>query len=59
MSGPDGRRGKLPEIVMDRDAITFALTIRIRENGPLQLILRCDQDGEIYTSIRPASDKSR
>ena len=59
MSAPNGRRGKLPEILTDRDTITFVLTIRIREGGPPQLILRCDQNGEIYASIRPASDKSR
>jgi hypothetical protein len=54
MNGPDGRRGRLPEIRTDIDTITFVMTVQMREGGTRQLVLRCDREGEIYASIVPA-----
>jgi hypothetical protein len=53
MSGPDGRRGKAPDIHTEQDTVTFVLTIGVRAGVSPQLVLRCERDGEIYVSIRP------
>jgi hypothetical protein len=53
MNGPDSRRGRLPEIRADLDAITFVMIVRMREGDTRQLVLRCEQNGEIYASIAP------
>ena len=48
----DGQRGKLPEIKADQDTITFVMTIAERDGISRKLVLRCERDGEIYSSIR-------
>jgi hypothetical protein len=50
-----GRRGELPEIRTDPDAITFVLTIATRQGQTPKLVVRCERDGEIYASILAAS----
>jgi len=50
----DLRRGKLPEIRSEEDTITFLLMIGVPNGVSSQLVLRCERDGEIYASIRPA-----
>jgi hypothetical protein len=51
MATNHGRRGELPEIRTDPDAITFVLTIAARQGQTPKLVLRCERDGEIYASI--------
>jgi hypothetical protein len=51
MATNHGRRGELPEIRTDPDAITFLLTIATRQGQTPKLVLRCERDGEIYASI--------
>ena len=55
MGRDQGHRGKVPEIRTDQDTITFVLTITVREGTTAKLVLRCDRDGGIQASIRPAS----
>jgi len=58
MGRDQGHRGKVPEIRTDQDTITFVLTITVREGREettAKLVLRCDRDGGIQASIRPAS----
>ncbi|GAC1472464.1 MAG: hypothetical protein PVSMB7_25170 [Chloroflexota bacterium] len=55
----DLRRGKLPDIRTEEDRITFLLTIGVPNGACSQLVLRCERDGEIYASIRPATVKDR
>jgi hypothetical protein len=53
----DQRPGSLPDIRSDRGGITFI----IAQAGPPQrepLVIRCDTDGEIWLSIRPAAAPS-
>jgi hypothetical protein len=51
MGTDHGRRGELPEIRTDPDAITFVLTIATRRGQTPKLVVRCERDGEIYASI--------
>ena len=55
----DSRRGKLPDIRSEEDTITFLLTIGVPNGVSSQLVLRCERNGEIYASIRPAVVKDR
>jgi hypothetical protein len=51
---PDRRPGRLPDIRSGETNIRFLLTIAFPSGAPYQLILRCEQDGEIYASIKSA-----
>jgi hypothetical protein len=53
MATNQGRRGVLPEIRTDPDAITFVLTIAGRQGQAPKLVLRCERDGELLASILP------
>jgi hypothetical protein len=55
MATNHGRRGELPEIRTDPDAITFVLTIATRQGQTPKLVVRCERDGEIYASILAGS----
>jgi hypothetical protein len=55
MATNNGRRGELPEIRTDPDAITFVMTIAARQGQTPKLVLRCERDGEIYVSILAGS----
>jgi hypothetical protein len=55
MATNHGRRGELPEIRTEPDAITFVLTIATRQGQTPKLVVRCERDGEIYASILTGS----
>jgi hypothetical protein len=55
MGRDHGQRGKLPEILTNQDTVTFVLTIELNEETTAKLVLRCERDGGIYSSIRPAA----
>ena len=58
MATNQGRRGELPEIRTDSNAITFVLSIAARQGQTPKLVLRCERDGEIYASIlKPSTEK--
>jgi hypothetical protein len=42
----------VPEIVANRDTITFVMTVAERDGVSRKLVVRCERDGEIYASIR-------
>ena len=52
----DGKRGPLPDIrPCTNNSITFLLTPPGTPRGQ-QVLVRCDADGEVWASIRPALD---
>jgi hypothetical protein len=57
MARDQEQRGKLPEIRTNQDTITFVLTIAVQEGTTAKLVLRCERDGGMYASIRPASSR--
>jgi hypothetical protein len=59
MNNPDSRRGKAPEIRFEEDRVSFLLKIDLPRGVKGQLLLRCDQDGEIQAAIVSAVIKER
>jgi hypothetical protein len=47
----DSRPGKRPKSVQSKDKVTFLLKIGLPRGAQGQLQIRCDRDGNIYTSI--------
>jgi len=54
MARDQEHRGKVPEIRTNQDTITFVLTIAVQEGTNAKLVLRCERDGGLFASIRPA-----
>ena len=54
MARDQEHRGKVPEIRTNQDTITFVLTIAVQEGTTAKLVLRCERDGGLFASIRPA-----
>jgi len=49
----DGRPGSLPEIRPDGKSVKFLIDVRTVRDTP-RLVLRCDDDGNVWASIHTA-----
>jgi hypothetical protein len=52
----NGQPGPIPEIRTDGDGITFVMKPLGARRGE-QLVIRCDEHGEVWIAIRPASSR--